>query len=257
MSTRDYKDLFQQAVDLDGLNQNAASVLIDNLNATTIVGCQGSGLEDLPADDVTLVSFVLDMSPSMGPVQQEVIDSFNLMIKAMQDSKQEDNLIVSAWIFDEQPQILFGYTPVNSVNTLSYKEYHPGGSGTSIYDAQLNAMTGIVGYGQQLHNNGIRTKNIVIVLSDGEDNCSRKKPSDVKKVAEALIKQENYILAFVGFGTAANFTQIARNCGFPTVLTVGHSASDLRKIFGQVSKSIIRTSQTSIKANANTFFGTI
>jgi len=256
MSTQDYQDLFQQAVDLDGLNQTAASVLIDNLNATTIVGCQGSGLEDLPADDVTLVSFVLDMSPSMGPVQQEVIDSFNLMIKAMQESKQEENIIVSAWVFDEKPKLLFGYTPVNSVAALTHKKYRPGGSGTSIYDAQLNAMTGIVGYGQQLHNNGIRTKNIVIVLSDGEDNCSRKKPSDVRKVAEALIKQETYILAFVGFGTAANFSQIAKDSGFPTVLTVGHSAGDIRKIFGQVSKSIIRTSQTSIKNN-NTFFSTI
>ena len=250
----DYQDLFSQAVDLYGLDNKTANVLIDNLNATTMIGCNGADIEDLTTDDVTLVSFVLDMSPSMGPVQQEVIDSFNQMVKAFKDSKYEDNIIISAWVFDDKPSLLFGYTPVSSVKDLTYKEYQPGGSGTAIYDSQLNAMTGIVGYGQDLRNNGIRTKNIVIVFSDGEDNSSRKKPATVKKLAESLLKQESYILAFVGFGTAANFTQIANSTGYPTVLTVGHNASDIRRMFGQLSKSIIRSSQSKINANPNSFF---
>lgn len=248
----DYKDLFLTSVESEGLNNTAAAIMIDNLNATTILGCQGADIDNLNTDDVTLVCFALDMSSSMGNLRQEVIDSFNLMIKAFQDSNQSDSIIVSVWTFNEKSSLLFGYTPVNSVKKLTNSEYQPSGS-TSLFDTQLNVMTGIVGYGQSLRNNGIRTKGIVIVLTDGDDNSSLNQPRDVKKVADALIKQEIYTLAFVGFGTATNFSQIAKETGFPTVLTSGNSPSDIRRIFGTMSISVIRSSQTTINTSDSFF----
>jgi hypothetical protein len=250
------EDLFKKAVQIDGLSQDAAGILVDNLDATTMLGCQGVAIDEIATDDVTLVSMVIDMSGSMASVEQAVIEGFNTMMKAMRDSKQEESILVEAWVFNYEPRLLFGWTPVNKVPFLTSMEYEPKG-GTALYDAQLNALTGIVGYGQELRNNGIRTKCIVVVLSDGADNQSKSSAGKVKAVADELIKQEIYILAFAGFesGEAVDFREIAKITGFPSIITVDSTPSEVRRIFGQVSKSAIRISQTSINPDPNSFFG--
>jgi len=249
------RDLFKSAVSVGDLSGKSAEVLIENLDDTNIMGCLGAGVDDLSTDDVTLCGVVLDMSGSMTDVRKVVIEAFNSMMQSMKDSKQEESILVSAWIFDDQPELLFGYTPVARVQELTEKEYFPRGS-TALYDAQLNALTGLVAYGQQLRDRGIRTKSIVVVLSDGADNRSQTRDSKVKKVADDLTARETYALAFAGFitGEPVDFRLIAQNTGFPSIITVDSTPSEVRRIFGLVSKSVIKVSQTQVGKDKSSFF---
>lgn len=252
MSSNDLQSLFQSSQQ-SGMSRQSVDLMIQNLDAQTGLGCVGAQVDDLNTDDVTLLVMILDQSGSMGRVQQDVIEAFNEMTRALADSKAADSILMSAWTFDNQPKLLFGYTPIENVKDLTEKEYKPYGA-TALYDATLDGFTGIVAYGQDLRNAGIRTRAIVVVISDGEDNVSSHTTSAVKTVADDLIRQEFYTLAFVGLGKETHFNKIAANMGFNNVLTTANTASEIRRALNLISGSVIRTSQNQIAGNTNNFF---
>jgi uncharacterized protein YegL len=237
-----------------GLSRQSVDLLVQNLEGQAGLGCVGAQVDDLNTDDVTLLSVLIDASGSMSGVQDEVIDAFNQMTRALSDSKAKDSILLSAWRFDDAPTLLFGYTPIDSVRDLSKTDYVIGGA-TALYDAVMDGFTGIVGYGQDLRNNGIRTRSIVVVISDGGDNVSKHTASAVRTVSQDLLKQETYTLAFVGFGgSPADFQQIANGIGFPSVLTAAASAKDIRHTLNLISSSVVRASQAKIQPTGNNFF---
>lgn len=251
MST-DLQSLFKDS-STNGMSRQSVDLLIQNLDGQAGLGCIGAQVDDLNTDDVTLLSVIIDQSSSMGSVQNDVIDAFNQMTRALNDSKAADSIIMSTWTFDNDSHLLFGYTPIDQVKDLTNVEYCPSGA-TALYDAVLDGFTGIVGYGQDLRNNGIRTRSIVVVISDGADNVSNNTAAAVRTVAQDLIKQEFYTLAFVGLGDAPTFTQIAKSMGFPNVLTTQNSPSEIRRTLNMISGSVIRTSTAQVMTTGNNFF---
>jgi uncharacterized protein YegL len=251
MSTN-LSSLFQSSQQ-HGLSKQSVDLLVQNLDGQAGLGCVGAQVDDLNTDDVTLLSVLLDMSGSMEGVRSEVIDAFNQMTRALHDSKARDSILMSCWTFDDAPHLLYSHTPIDSAPDLTRKTYTPSGS-TALYDATLDAFTGLVGYGQDLRNAGIRTRCIVVVLTDGEDNSSGRTAANVRTVAQDLLKQEIYTLAFVGFGAPATFQKIAADMGFPAVLTAHNTPGEIRRTLNLISGSIIRTSQAKISANNNGFF---
>jgi hypothetical protein len=242
-------DLFASAVSNQDLSQQASMVLVDNLDAVALAGCNGIGLDEIDVDDVTLVAVALDQSSSMSGYRQDVIDGFNQMLKALSDSRQSDSILVSAWNFSDRSQLLHSYIPVTKLAGLNSNDYYPNGS-TALYDTLLHVMAGMVAYGQMLRDNGVRTRCVMVVFSDGQDCASRAAAGQVKTVSEALLAQEIYTLAYVGFG-GGNLKQIADEVGFPAVLTAQASAREIRRVFHQVSASIIRGQSA---AGVNSFF---
>ena len=231
-----------------GLARAAGDVMVENLNETVLMGCVGASLDDLDASEATLVSVVLDMSSSMQPYRAAVIDAYGAMRSALAGSKAAASILLSTWVFNGTPNLLHGYQPVGWNAPLGPAEYAPDGC-TALYDALLGCMTGLVAYGQALLDNGVPNRRVLFVLSDGEDNSSRASALDVRTAARALSAQEVYTLAYAGFGSA-DLAQLAADVGFPSVITTGASASELRRIFHQVSASVIRVSQGAAYAGA-------
>lgn len=250
--SKDLQSLFQNNPQ-SSLSRQSIDLLVQNLNGPAGLGCVGAQADDLNTDDVTLLSVIIDQSGSMQSVRNDVIDAFNQMTRALYDSKARDSILMSCWTFADKPDLLFSYTPIDSVTDLTAAQYSPNGA-TALYDAVLDGFTGIVGYGQNLRNSGIRTRCIVVVVSDGADNMSGHTAASVRTVALDLLKQEIYTLAFVGFGDAPLFNQIAQSMGFPAVLTAGNTPGEIRRALNMVSGSVIRTSQAKVASNNNNFF---
>lgn len=252
--SNDLQSLFHDSQQ-DGMSQQSVDLMIQNLDGGAALGCVGAQVDDLNTDDVTLLVTIIDQSSSMDTVRDDVIDAFNHMTRALNDSKASDSILMSCWTFSDRPQLVFDYTPINRVADLTRQTYDPDGA-TALYDAVLDGFTGIVAYGQELRNNGIRTRCIVVVISDGDDNVSKQTEAAVRTVADDLIRQEIYTLAYVGLGDAKFFKPMAARMGFPNVLTVSSTASDVRKALNMVSGSVIRASQTTVTTGGgNTFFG--
>jgi hypothetical protein len=111
-------------------------------------------------------------------------------------------------------------------------------------------------YAQQLRQSGVMVRCLVIVYSDGADNASKQQAKDVRRASLELLKQEIYTLAYVGFKSGGineqELRQLADDIGFPDILMVGLSPSELRRIFHLASMSTIRVSQQGA-AKANVF----
>lgn len=237
-----------------GLSNQSVQILVENIDPTTIAGAQGVDVNSLPTDEQTIVVYVVDKTGSMAGYQNLVIDAYNEELQAVKDSKAADTIVLSVWLFDTWPTLLHGYLTLDQAQQFDRKVYDPDGL-TALYDAVLDAFTGVVGYAETLMRAGNRVKVVVVVMTDGEDNSSRKTSAEVKTVATDLVNQEIYTLALVGFG-GTDAKTIADSMGFPekNVLTATSDPSSIRRALAQVSKSVIRTSQTKIASKAGGFF---
>lgn len=252
MTSGDLQSLFQSSQQ-SGMSRQSVDLMVQNLDGQAGLGCVGAQVDDLNTDDVTLLVMILDQSSSMDTVRGDVIDAFNQMTRALADSKAADSILMSAWTFDNRPNLLFGYTPIENVADLNDTTYHPDGA-TALYDAVMDGFTGLVAYGQQLRDSGIRTRCIVCVMTDGDDNSSSYTAASVKTVADDLLRQEFYTLAFVGLGDERHFRGVAGAMGFNNVLTTANTAGEIRKALNLISGSVIRTSQNQVGATSNSFF---
>lgn len=231
----------RQLVAEAGLAGAAGDVLVQNLDETVLMGAVGLPADALDVADATLVAVVLDMSGSMEPYKRAVIDAYNGMLEALGRAKAASAIVVSAWAFADCPVLLSSYEPVEHKPRLDGTVYAPNGC-TALHDAVLGAMSGLCAYGQRLWDEGVPTRRVLFVLSDGDDNSSRRSAVEVRTAASALAAQEAYTLAYAGFGPGDHAGQAAA-LGFPNVITAGASEQELRRVFRQVSQSVLRVSQ--------------
>ena len=235
------KNTTRQSLLASGLSRAAVDVMVENLDETVLLGCVGLDADSLDTTDATLVSCVLDMSGSMDPYAPAVIDAYNTMLAALSGAKGAGTILLSTWAFEDRPVLFSSYEPVAQKPKLTRSVYSPGG-GTALYDAALHAMTGLVAYGQELWDQGVPTRRVLFLLSDGDDNASKAKARDVNALADSLLTAEQTSLAYAGFGTTDPAAQ-AQAIGFRDVVAAGASESELRRIFRQVSQSVLRVSQ--------------
>ncbi len=236
-----------------GLSPATTEILIQNLTPATAAGAQGVAADALSSDKAFLFVPVLDMTGSMSGFRADVIAAYNNMLAALKASKQAEQILMSSWTFNTQSYLLHSYTPLEFVPPLSKNNYAPDEQ-TALYDAILDAITGAVAYGQELRSQGARTRITLVAFTDGYDNASKHRASQVRQVVEELLGQEIYTFALVGFG--GDFARkVAGEIGFPNVLEADADASAIRRALEVVSNSLIRASQATVATtSANTFF---
>jgi hypothetical protein len=248
-------ELFQSAKD-DGLTKNTMDLVVANLDGPTMLTAVGTSLDQLATNEVTLAMNIIDMSGSMAPHASDLIRAYNQdYLAAMSGSTAADDILVSTVLFNNDIELLHGYVTLENAPPLTRRIYEPDNM-TALYDAVAAGLTNMVLYAQQLRQNGVMVRCIVIVYSDGADNASRQRASAVRRATEELLKQEIYSLAYVGFRSGgisdAELHQLADAIGFPEVLTAGLDHQELRRIFHLVSMSTISVSQQ--RATSSGFF---
>jgi hypothetical protein len=214
----------------------------DVLNLGTFADTLGTSLDDLDSEDVTLACFVVDASSSMASVASAVIEAYNAELRALRGARTATEILVSTITFADAPTCLHGYSKVADAPLLDAGSYRANGS-TALYDAVLDAFARLTAYRTMLLDNGVRSRAIVTVLSDGEDNVSQKRALDVKQAATKLLRDEGTVLAFAAFGdpgTRKALAGVAAQLGFPSVITASHSPAEIRRVLGQVSQSLAR-----------------
>jgi hypothetical protein len=255
-SIQSIHDLFQTAQagpGKKGLSRETTEILVQNLTPVTLPGTQGASYDTLGGDKALLFVPLLDMTGSMTPFRQDVINAYNAMISTLKKSKQADQMLMSAWTFNRQSMLLHSYTPMEFVPLLDRNTYRPNDQ-TALYDAILSATVGMVAYGQDLRNSGVRTRMTLVVFTDGADNSSRNTAAQVRQVVTDLLAQEMYTFVLVGFGKGSA-QRTAQQIGFNNVMEADADPSAIRRALDVVSQSLIRNSQTTITNTApNAFF---
>ena len=268
MSSKSVQEILESAKSQGQISAEAVASIEEALDDIAIAGARGRDIEELDSEEVTLVSVVIDASGSMTEHRNKVIKSYNeQFLKPLQGAKNAKDIWVEVWVFqgvgpaDQYCQLIQGWTPVPDCQSLTSKNYQPMG-GTPLFAAVHRAQTGMVAYGQVCRDSGTRTKCIMVVISDGQENMSEDlkiSGTMVRTISESMLKQENYVLSYIFFGRESEGDKHAEQIGFPPQhrLTGTLTDSEIRRIFQQVSSSVISTSQTSVSTtslSANAFF---
>jgi hypothetical protein len=251
------------AVSSGVISSQSQSAIESQLDDIALAGCEGVDVDDIDSEEVTLVVVAIDASGSMYTWAEEVKRAYReQFLEPLKKAKNAESILVSVVVFSagagSNVRLVHGYMPVSQCPELTDSDYQPDG-GTPLYDAVWNGLTGLVTYGQHLRDNGTRTKSIAVVLSDGWENSSRTSASKLRRLSGDVLTQHEYVLSYVFFGDQAEGDKAAKDIGFPPHhrLTEDLDGSGIRRVFGQVSASVITTSQALVSAGAistNPFF---
>ncbi len=220
-------------------------------NANSLASVQHASAMELSGDQVFLVLRILDMTPSMDPHIKEMITAERENIKALTDSSDVAEFLVSTWLFNSASgfTVLDGFVPLADVTPLDRSIYQTGGM-TNLYDTVYTALkddnAGVLAYANKLRLSGITPKVAVAVFTDGADNDSSIDPSLIK--AEVSLA-EGYYFTLFAFGTGYG-PRAASAMGFPNLLEHDATPGNIRKMMGTFSKSVVRASQTTVAPNS-------
>lgn len=244
--------LHQRAQQQGTLSAQSTTMLSGDLGGMVIAGAAGMNAEDIQASEVTLITLVLDASSSIHDRKLEaaVVEGQRTLLDAFAGAKEKDSVLLALWTFQSDATVHHGYLPVDDATRLEVgKSYRTGGC-THLYDTFIDACAANVAYAQRLRDAGTPTRSIVVLVTDGEDVGSKRPARACKKLAEDLLKSEQFILAFVGVGSDVDFAKVAASMGIPDGCVLVQKQADaaaVRQAFQMVSRSAVRASQGRIQ----------
>jgi uncharacterized protein YegL len=205
---------------------------------------ENTSIEEIDNENVNLMFLAIDQSGSMGTWINDMKQSLNEFKQAIIDSKEADQILVARADFEDFINI-GGYKKISEFDT----DFRSGGM-TAMFDVIVEGSQKLKDYMDYLKQQGMRVKAVFSVFSDGDDNSSRTSLLDARRCIEKL-NDEEIVTAFISFGGSSVNT--AKDITFKNILPVGSSASELRKAFNCLSKSVVENSK-SVVNNTDDFF---
>ena len=216
-------------------------MIIDGLDEVEI---ENTSVDEIDSENINLIFVGIDCSGSMGSYERDMCKALSDFKDALTNSKEADEILIARANFEDK-SVVGGYKKISEFDT----SYYTGGC-TAMFDTITDGTDKLKQYRDFLKNEGMRVKAVFAIFSDGLDNSSRSSFSDAKRSIEYL-NQEEIVTAFISFGGQA--TQTAHDLGFKNILDVTSSASELRKAFNCLSKSVIENSKSAVD-NTDDFF---
>lgn len=240
--------LLQSAHDDGDLSSGSLTALTKIPDIGAIIQ-QGLGvpINSVRSSEVVLLNILVDDSGSirMSGNSQSIRDGHNMLIKALLDSKQQDNIeVINRYL---NGTVLYPYTPLSLVPEMDSSNYDANG-GTPLFDETAKLLATVIAKAQEFKNSGIQVRTITLILTDGEDCHSHTSTaSDIKKIVTDMLRGEDHIIAAMGFDNGScDFKQVFSDMGILDrwSLTSSANASEIRKAFQVFSQSAVRASQS-------------
>ena len=226
-------------------NYEENGIEIDGLDEIEV---ENTAVDDLESESINLIFLGIDESGSMTPykVSGDMASCLTEFKTALTDSKEADEILVARADFADEIKI-GGYKKISEFDT-GFDVY----GCTAMFDTIVEGSDKLKEYRKFLKEQGMtRVKAVFAIFSDGLDNQSSHGFSEAKQAVEFL-NSEEITTAFISFGGQA--TQTAKDLGFRNILDVASSASELRKAFNCLSKSVIESSKSVLSDDGDDFF---
>ena len=243
----DVTALFQAAEEDGALSQTTMSALNVTDLTTQIQAALGVSVDDVPASEVVLVTMMPDDSGSIrfAGNAQIVRDGHNLVLKALQASKQKDGILAHTRYLNGH--VLFPYCFIDQAVPMDTKNYDPH-RGTPLYDQTVSLLATVLVKSQEFADSGVPARTVTLIITDGADESSTKATArTVASLVQDMLRAETHIIAAMGIHDGAtDFRKVFREMGIPDqwILTPGNSAAEIRRAFQAFSQSAVRASQS-------------
>lgn len=145
---------------------------------------------------LTELVFILDKSGSMAGLEADTIGGFNSMLK--KQKLVEGECQITTVLFDNTYELLHDRIDIKAINPITEKEYFVGGS-TALLDA-IGKTIHKIKNAQKNTAPDYQAENVMfVIITDGEENSSRKYSSDgIKKMIEHQKKRNGWEFIFLG-----------------------------------------------------------
>lgn len=180
---------------------------------------------------------IIDKSGSMSSIKSDAIGGFNTFLKEQQALKGEATLTLVQ--FDTSYEIVYENEPIQNVKPITEETYRPGGM-TALLDAVAKTIDNV---GRRLSNTPEKNrpeKVIVSILTDGEENSSRK--FNLKDVKDRISTQKNiYKWEFIYLGANQDAFAEATKLGIASIDTIQFDADaiGIRKAYNDMSQTTL------------------
>lgn len=216
-------------------------MVIDGLEE---VEAANTSIDEIDSENINLIFVGIDASGSMATYKQDMRNALNNFKDALNDSKEADEILIARADFADFVQI-GGYKKISEFDT-NYATFGM----TALYETIYEGVDKLKQYRDFLKQEGMRVKTVFAIFSDGLDNYSQHDMSEARQQIEYL-NSEEIVTAFISFGGAS--TNVARDLKFRNILDVNSSASELRKAFNCLSKSVIENSKSAVSRQDDFF----
>lgn len=159
--------------------------------------------------NLTELVFILDRSGSMYGLEQDTIGGFNSML-TKQKSLDGECRITTA-LFDHQYTLFHDRIDIQAVSPMSEKDYFVGGS-TALLDAIGTTIDKLIRVQRHTAESYRAQKVIFVIITDGEENSSRKYSYDQVK-AKIEHEKEAYGWEFIFLGANMDAVKTASQFG--------------------------------------------
>lgn len=207
----------------------------------------------IQASETINVTFVIDKSGSIGPFVNDLNTVLNDFLHELQRSHVADRVLMQVVEFNGNIDVKTAFRPIADVEDFKVV---PSGM-TALYDAMLAALENAVAYKEEQENNGLSSKSLVFLITDGDDTCNGD-PAPVKQKLMEIYQNEANSFAFsvimFGLGSEAEFDQSREAMGIrkEMMAKLGTTAKELRKMVNFISSSV-SSSASGAQVTAVTF----
>lgn len=214
---------------------------IDGLDEIEV---ENTAVDDLDTENIHLVFIGIDQSYSMNPYRGDMEKCLKEFKNGLINSKNENEILIARSNFSDDVKT-GGYKKISEFDT-GYSVFNM----TALYAAIIDGTGKLLDYYKFLKDEGHHVKAVFSIFGDGEDTMNGDFGA-AKKCIETLNKKE-IITAFISSDGQA--TQVAKDLGFRNILDVASSASELRKAFNCLSKSVIESGKSVLSDDGDDFF---
>lgn len=224
----------------------------DNMEQSSVSGFNFSAVrvETLGATEYTLATVVVDKTGSVSPFAQQLYDVVKSVVGACRKSARAEYLLLRVLEFNSTFTEVHGFKPLSEINENDYVV--PACTGmTALADATFSAISATNAFAKTLADQNYQVNGIFIVVTDGDDNASKMRTSDIKREMDTAIRGEHIesirsiLVGINAADYAATLQNFQQEAGLDQYVDVADATPQrLAKLAAFVSQSISAQSQS-------------
>ena len=241
--------LFEDAQDEGLISPESAQALTVHDIGDQIQNGLGISVNDVQSSEVVLVTLMPDDSGSIrfSGNAQAVRDGHNLVLEALSNSKQKDNILVHCRYLNGD--VLYPYCPLEQAIYMDTTNYDPN-YGTPLYDQSVVLLGTVLAKTKEFADNGVPVRSVTLIITDGCDvNSVKSTANNVSTIVKDMLRTENHIIAAMGIDDGVTkFKDVFKTMGLldEWIMTPKNNQSDIRRAFQMFSQSAVKASQSAV-----------
>lgn len=205
--------------------------------------------DELEEAEFTLATIVCDVTGSVSPFADELLNMVKVAIKTCQKSPRSNNMLIRYINFNDKVKEIHGFRLLSEIDVNTYDPIQPWGM-TALFDAQMDAINATVNYSKSLIDQEFDVNAVIFIITDGADNHSSSTPTMIKKEQQSIVRNEEfgglqqYLIGINANDCKTELERFQTEAGLTDYIDAGDATpSNLAKIAQFISSSVSSSSQ--------------